>query len=250
MSFRKTMDRLFGRSPVPLQPRHTQSFKLPDLPKRQEDIGDYREHLAHAAAFTRHCGFEAPELACLVGDVLTPDGSFAREAAQASGVFDFSGSAGQCLKWCHYLQPYFEQVLGVPVWVTIGQLWAYGKSVFHPDWDDLQRWSRSGIDPVELAMQGRDGINLHAWLTVASGEIIELSLLSSLARVRPSDRELSGAITWGHEDGGIEHHRYLPMTVGSAIAEAIGGNPAFPLLARSKEDLATMPAVGVLYPVD
>lgn len=226
------------------------SPSLPELPQRQADIGDYRTHFEQAASFTRLCGFQVPDTNWVDYDVLSDDVAFVHEALIAAGVTDLSPSAGQCLKWCHYLQPYFEQALKVPVWLTIGQLWASNESVFAPSWDDLRRWTKSGINPVELAMEGRHGVNLHAWLTLATGEIIEPTLLSSIALFRPSDADrLRGGVTWGRDPGVVANHRYVPMAVGSKIAEAIGGHPQCPLLASHKEDLMVVPAIGVLYPI-
>lgn len=222
----------------------------PVLPKTVDEIGDYRERFEQAALFTRQCGYDVPKIAWLDRDVLTEDKGV-RTAMAAAGVDDLSPSAGQCLKWCHYLQPFLERALEVPVVLTIGQLWKSGKPVYSPSWDDLKHWSKSGVQPSDFVAEGRSGVNLHAWLTVATGEIIEPTLMSTIALVRPDVAEhFRGAMTWGREPGFIGEHRYFPMGVGNSIAEAIGGNPHFRLLARSKEELATVAMAAVFYPLD
>ena len=144
------------------------------MPTEMKDIGDYRSLFEQSAAFTKKLGFEAPNVSWIDRDVLGQDGDVFRKVGAAANLMDLSHSAGQCLKWCHYIRPYVEQVLEVPVWLTMGQLWAYNKTVFDPSWNDFRQWSVSGICFAELAAQGRGGINLHAWLTVASGELLRL----------------------------------------------------------------------------
>ncbi|WP_175810884.1 hypothetical protein [Burkholderia cepacia] len=226
-------------------------YRLTVLPTHPEEIGDYKVRFEQAIRFTNRCGFSEPNVRWIECDLLGTDDSFARKAIEAAGINDLSMSAGQCLKWCHYLRPRFEEALGVPVRLTIGQIWNGTRSIFNPTWDDMRRWSQGGIDPVELAREGREGVNLHAWLTVETGEIIEPTFPSSLARAFGGEtRKLMGGLAWGRDPGFFGNHRYLPMMIGDEVAEAIGGHPHLPLLARSKEDLMAYPQIGALYPID
>ncbi|MCC9163245.1 hypothetical protein LNA76_07865 [Alcaligenes sp. MMA] len=215
---------------------------FPYLPQGMNEIGDYKVLLEQSVLFTRTLGFDTPEINWKNHDVLGADGDFIRKIGEAANIIDFSSSAGQCLKWCHYIRPYAEKILEVPVWLTIGQLWKSNKTVFNPSWEDFQKWSTLGISLPELRDQNRSGINLHAWLTVATGEIIEPTLMSSIAAVNPQIADsLRGAITWGKEPGFIKDHRYFPMVIGDAIAEAMHQKSSFPLLARCQTDLSEIP---------
>ena len=95
---------------------------------------------------------------------------------------DMSKSAMQCLKWYHYLAPFFSKHLSIEAHITIAQIWSDNKSIFNPSWRDLRRWSAEGIQLFDF--ENRMGVNLHAWLTLETGEIIEPTLLSSYASVR------------------------------------------------------------------
>ncbi|RZF24678.1 hypothetical protein EVC45_37590 [Paraburkholderia sp. UYCP14C] len=224
------------------------TYRPPALPRGVDEIGDYKKRFTEAIEFTNRCGFKEPAAKWLDRDVLGSDEASVREAFSAAGIDDLGSSAGQCLKWCHYLRPFLERSLGVPVRLTIGQLWTSETVIYSPTWEDIRRWSESGIDPVELAREERVGVNFHAWLTLETGEIIEPTMPSSIAMVRGGkSREILGGISWGREPGFFGGHRYVPLAVGNAIAEAIGGNPYFYLLARAKEDLNDYPRVGVLY---
>ncbi|WP_420996544.1 hypothetical protein ACKI2N_032745 [Cupriavidus sp. 30B13] len=219
-------------------------FDAGALPTRHDDIGDYLSNFQHAVKFTRSCGFQVALPDWLDQDILDVHGEFIGPAFHAAGVVDPGKAAGQCLKWCHYLAPYFEQKIGAKVWVTIGQLWKDDRPVFSPTWNELRRWSRTGITLNELLIEGRMGINLHAWLTVQSGEIIEPTFASSLAAFGGDVyAKMSGAVVWGRDPNVLHHHRYFPMAVGQAFAEAIGQKSEIPLLAIDTASLHSLPVL-------
>lgn len=208
------------------------------LPSRSDEIGDYLENFVNAVRFTRSCGFNVAEPNWVGRDFLDPDGAFIEPAFRAAGVVNPAMAAGQCLKWCHYLAPHFERQIGAKVWVTIGQLWKGDVQIFSPTWTALKRWSRTGITVGELQACGNMGINLHAWLTVESGEIIEPTFCSSLAVFAgEAYAKLSGTVAWGRDPNVLNRHRYFPMAVGQAFAEAIGGTRELPLLATDAASL-------------
>lgn len=216
-------------------------FQDGTLPTVAAEIGDYRENFERAVIFTRSCGIamDAPEW--LERDVLDLGGTFIEPSFRAAGVVDPGMAAGQCLKWCHYLAPYIEHEIGAKVWVTIGQLWKGDRTVFSPKWSDLRRWSKAGISLDDLQNEGRGGINLHAWLTAQSGEIIDPTFLSSLAEFgHESFADMRGAVVWGRDPKVLNRHRYLPMAVGAKYAEAINRDPRLPLLAFDPTTLHQM----------
>lgn len=209
------------------------------LPHSVGDIPTYIDSFEQAIAFTKSCGFELPPVIWMERDVLDSKGEFAVVTMRAAGVLDLAKSAGQCLKWCHFLAPRFQQDLGCTVWVTIGQLWRNNEPVFDPDWDGLRRWAKRGIQLDDL--KGRAGINLHAWLTLDTGEIIELTHLSSLAAFAgEAYAGFAGALVWGRDPGVLDGHRYFPMAVGSEFAESIAEQSVVPLLARDSTELHQM----------
>lgn len=219
-------------------------YKPAALPVTAADIGDYRDTFREALQFTTSCGFPMEKLRWAAGDALDAGGDFAEPALRAGGVIDLSLSAGQCLKWSHYLAPAFEQQIGRRVWTTIGQLWSGDKALFSPSWADLRRWARTGISLAELRKDGRRGVNLHAWLTVETGEIIDLTLPSSLAAAKgPAFAGVNGALVWGRDPRVLNGYRYFPMAAGPAIVEAIGAGSEMPLLATNQAELHTLMGV-------
>ncbi|NPW38035.1 hypothetical protein [Pseudomonas aeruginosa] len=221
------------------------------LPSRSGEIGDYLKNFEHAVRFTRSCGFKEAPPNWIERDLLDTEGTFIEPAFRAAGVVDPAMAAGQCLKWCHYLAPHFERQIGAKVWVTIGQLWNGDQPIFSPTWSALKRWARTGITLGELQAGGTMGINLHAWLTVESGEIIEPTFGSSLAAFAgDAFSKFRGAVAWGRDPHVLNRHRYFPMAVGQAFAEAIGSTPELPLLATDAADLHRLPVFLVASTVD
>lgn len=211
---------------------------LPNNPAHETDFEDYRANFAQAISFTRACGITADDLPWTDGKLAGNEGDRIEQAFRVAGVKDPSKSAFQCLKWCHYLAPFIEAELKRPVKVTIGQLWRGDQPIFNPSWKSLKSWSKSGLTFQHIQEEGRSGINLHAWLTVDTGEIIELSLLSSLAAVSPDQfSEYTGGVAWGKPDEILEGHRYYPMAVGREFAEALGKNNDLALIARNPVEL-------------
>ncbi len=217
------------------------------LPSEAAGIPDYQSSFSRAVVFSEKCGFEVNAPLFHGSDVLGSDGNFLAPVMQAAGVRDATKSAGQCLKWCHWLAPSFEKQLGCRVWPTLGQIWKGDRSIFNPTWDDLKRWSKAGIQIEDL--RGREGINFHAWLTLESGEILEPTLLSSLARVLGGTyTRYAGAVVWGRDPGVLNGHRYFPMAVGREFAEAIDRNSVISLLATNADELHQLQQVLVYEP--
>lgn len=207
------------------------------LPATASDIPDYKTAFDQAMRFTAKCGFPVNDFAWRDDALLDSEGGFLDPVLRAAGVKDVSKSAGQCLKWCHYLAPYLEQQLGSNVHVTIGQIWYGDKAAFNPSWEDLRRWASGGIELVDF--KNRSGLNLHAWLTLETGEIIEPTLLSSFAAVRgDSWTQYAGAMAWGY-DPDVLNHRYFPMAIGMAYAENLASRSIMPLLATSPAELTS-----------
>ena len=213
------------------------------LPSTSAEIGDYQENFERAASFTKHCGFGFPKLKWQSGDVIDSDGALLESACRKAGVLDTARSAGQCLKWSHFLAPAFERALGRTAWLTVGQLWKNNSPVFHPTWDNLRQWGRNGIQVEDFS--GRSGLNLHAWVTLATGEIIEPTLLSSLAVADAENfATLAGAMAWGHDPNFLQPYRYFPMVIGSQFADSLSSKSCLPLLANDADELHQM-TVGI-----
>jgi hypothetical protein len=205
------------------------------LPSTPDDLKNYKDNFERAIAFSNSCGFALEQPAWLNSEVLNESGDFLEPVFKAAGVHDVTKSASQCLKWSHFLAPWFEKQLKCKVWPTLGQVWQGEKQVFNPTWDDFKRWGKVGIQRTDL--DGRMGFNLHAWLTLESGEIIDLTFMSTLAQVIPDVwGKYDGAVVFG-QNNKILNNQYLPMAVGMQFAESIGTKSVVPLIANNPKEL-------------
>ena len=213
-------------------------YRPPQLPTSNEDIGDYQTNFVNAIRFTESCGFSVERPSWKPQEKLEGEGTFLEPALRAAGVNDFSKAAFQCLKWCHYLAPHFEREIGRKVWITVGQIWANERAMFSPTWNDLRKWSQRGITVDEMRRQDSSGINLHAWLTVDSGEIIEPTLMTSFATLFPDKYpHFLGAVGWGQPTDILTDHKYFPMAVGSEFVERLHSKSQIDLLAKNSQEL-------------
>ncbi len=150
----------------------------------------------------------------------------------------FNGAAGQCLKWSHFLAPAVAKATGMMAWPTLGQLWKGERKVFGPTWPELDRLLEHGVHAADLAAQGRQGVDWHAWITLETGELADFTLASSLARALPATHgELQGGILAGAAHAIGDGHRFVPMLAGAAVINALQTKSSLPLLADTVEDL-------------
>ncbi|MFP5595603.1 hypothetical protein [Kluyvera sp. 142486] len=202
-------------------------------------MSNYYDNFDKAVSFTKTLGFKE-EWSGVVKEKEYDYQNVFNHVCSLSGVTGFSASAGQCLKWSHYLQPYFEKALECRVWVTVGQLWKEGKFVYNPSVEDIQRWSKKGIQPKDFG--SHSGFNFHAWLTTENGIIVDVSFMSTLAQVLPERfGEACGGMVFGKPDNILPDHKYVPMIVGRKLVEKMERLSFIDFLAHDHIDLYTVP---------
>lgn len=215
-------------------------YRPPQIPKTIERFGSYESNFCDAIRFTKSCGFAVEEPKWRPEDKLDTGGGFLEPALRAAGVSDVSKSALQCLKWSHYLAPYIERQLDRKVWITVGQFWQGNCALYSPTWAELREWSRRGITADDMQKNNRAGLNLHAWLTVDSGEIIEPSMMSTIATTNPKRYpHFRASMGWGKPDAIFSDHHYFPMAAGKAFTESIGEKSELGILASNTKELHT-----------
>ena len=222
-------------------------YRPPAMPTSGKSFGDYQADFVNAICFTDSCGFSVERPEWKPHQKLEVKGDFLELALRAAGARDLTKAAFQCLKWSHYLAPYIEQQLGRKVWLTVGQVWKEDQALFSPTWNELKSWSKQGITIDEMYKPGSAGLNLHAWLTVDSGEIIEPTLMTSIATLYPDTyAHFLCAIGFGEPTEILSDHKYFPMAVGTEFAECLHSRSQVDLLASNPEELYSVPMAIVL----
>lgn len=207
----------------------------------------YQSQFDAANEFIVSLGLSRVQLPVVEGELVTPEyGQKVGKRIQDAGIGSFKHSAAQCLKWSHALRPLVEEAIGHPVVLTVGQLYYQGKAVFNPTREDFAKWHRHGFQIDDF--RNRLGFNLHAWYTLPTMEVLDLTLCSSIAAVQKEpDPGMVGMIIGGWPDMMAPTHRYVPMAVGDEYVEQMAGKSAVPLLATglSQAELDVLPVAMV-----
>ena len=120
------------------------------------------------------------------------------------GDFDIEDLAGQCLNMNMKLKNFISKVLDTEMYYTIGYT-QEGKNYY------FQQTEESLLDMINIE-QDTSKVNLHAWLTLPSMEIIDTTFLTTYSFVHGYNEGL-GAIIFDDADK-IQHMKFIPMLVG------------------------------------
>ena len=113
-------------------------------PVGYSDTLDYIANFEHALKFTKKLEFNEGTIKDINERPLNYK-NMMEYVCFATGLRDFKSSARKCIKWCHFLKPYFEDALGCRIWTTVGQIWKGDESIYNPSYDEFERWSRKGF---------------------------------------------------------------------------------------------------------
>lgn len=208
------------------------------------DLSSYREAFEFAIEFTQSldCHVVLPSWQAV--PILPMKTDVVIGALHAAGVRDLRKSALQCLKWSAYLGPYLQDALGCRVWLTIGELRKNNRVVFGATREDLKRWRYTGLTADDCSSSG---FKMHAWLTLPTAEIIDLTFFSTLAQVHPDTMgELASQIICGSPETILKDHTYIPIVVGEEYARKVNVHSSAQLLAANIQELESYSAMLML----
>lgn len=127
--------------------------------------------------------------------------------------------AAQCMLLNLRIKKRVSELLRSQVYFTIGHVEFDGDSLFYQSEQSLKNMLKHGIDGPS--------VNIHAWLTLPSMEILDFSFGTSYA-VATGDKRGMGAVIVNHADnltGGMKYH---PMVIGSEYLHKIGAIQVLP----------------------
>lgn len=202
----------------------------------------YNEHLTNAIAFTANLGANVrPFPFDSSGSLLTPENSAATlKLIRNSGINSFSSAVGQCLKWSHALLPLVSKALNCQVLLTIGQLHIGEKEIYDPTAADFARWHKQGFQKSDF--HNKTGFNLHCWYSLPSGEILDLTVWTTMGVVWGKP-EMIGNVVGGYPDEMSPHPKFTPIVVGTDYIETVERLTGSQFLSRSLDmsELSAMP---------
>ncbi|WP_339492857.1 hypothetical protein [Pseudomonas sp. EA_15y_Pfl2_R67] len=121
--------------------------------------------------------------------------------------------AGKCFEVAGTMQKPLEDILGVPLAFTLGYVKFHGRPVFHTPTKKLKPMLKQN-----LALQA---VNLHAWLTLPSHEIIDLTFFTTVG-VHQQTPDYIGMACIGHSNEIQDFLSYHPQLVGDGFLKKTG----------------------------
>lgn len=120
----------------------------------------------------------------------------------------------QCFAVTATLKTPLERALGVPLVFTLGYVEYNGRNVFYSDTRELKAMLNQGISSPAL--------NLHAWLTLPSHEVIDMTFGTTYGVVTQTPSAI-GRLCFLHPDDMTVDMQYHPQLIGEDFLERIGG---------------------------
>lgn len=162
---------------------------------------------------SRRLNLNAPEVVIEEGLVLEGESEMARLGnlvGHTLGSSPIEAIAGQCAFFTQALIEPVQAAFGRTAYFTIGWYQHDDRELFKVSEEDIERWLKGGTTGA---------VSIHCWLTLSTMEVIDSTLLTSIAVVTGRD-SLRGQIIAAHGDTtGLE---YQPMLVGSELLYRTG----------------------------
>ncbi len=203
------------------QPANNSPGAAPDSREIKMVIDNYRAHFAAAEARTRDYGLEVPPVRLDPRLLLTTE---MREKLpilmkEALGRLSIHDMVLQRISLHHGLRASLAGLLQSDVYLTLGWVKLLDEGgedarlfEFDEEWIE-HSLARGGMES--------EATELHAWLTLPSMEIIDLSLLSSVAIINRTPTRM-GAVLIHRADDTTRGICYVPMLIGDDFLKRIG----------------------------
>ncbi len=176
----------------------------------------YKSEFEKAVSRTKEFNLKCPEIVFFEGALLTSEKmqKLPYVLSDTVGVIGVEEVVAQCLSIHYWLSDVIEELFDTTCYFTIGYVETVDQFMFYQSEHDLKTILQSGINGSSL--------NIHAWLTLPTMEIMDFSLPTSYAILNNMDEGIGGLIAT-HADsltGGMKYH---PMLVGEDFLRKSGG---------------------------
>lgn len=176
----------------------------------------YKSEFERAASRTKEFNLMCPEIVFSEGALLTTERmhKFPSVLRDAVGDIGVEEVVAQCLSIHYRLSDVISKLFDTSCYFTIGYIETVDRLMFHQSEQDLKRILQNGINSSSL--------NIHAWLTLPTMEIMDFSLPTSYAILNKMEEGIGGLIAT-HPDTLIGGMKYHPMLVGEDFLRKSGG---------------------------
>lgn len=129
------------------------------------------------------------------------------------GAISVEEVSGRCFEIHARLKNVIERILECTAYFTLGNVFVGNDRVFEVKHEELKKLLTDGISSSKL--------NMHAWITLNSMEILDFSIASTYAIAKGTNEGI-GSVIANHPDdlsGGL---KYVPMIIGDEFLYKIG----------------------------
>jgi hypothetical protein len=175
----------------------------------------YIDEFMAAAERTKRLGLDCPDIGVSNGRFLSEEkmNKFPFALRDAVGEIGIEEVVAQCLSIHHKLLGPVSTILGAPTYYTIGYVETSEGTLFEQDETSLKAILDSRLSSFEL--------NIHAWLTLPSMEVLDFSLPTSIAVIKTMNKGIGGLIASKADE--LKHGmKYHPLLVGDDFLRKTG----------------------------
>lgn len=193
-----------------------QQHPPPQQDANELDGSDYERLFVDALARTGELGLPAPSFKPISARIITP--AKMEKAATRVGRhlqnIQPQQIAAQCFAINSAVVDVIAEAFETPAYITIGNVAADGHWFYKVDTSYLKNLIANGITPGQ-------GLKLHAWITLPSYEIIDITLPTTYAVVKGIPELIGGAMA--NHPTEIRGMVFEPLIIGGEFFRRIGG---------------------------
>jgi hypothetical protein len=185
------------------------------------DDPGYAQEFFEAVDRTQALGVPVPPIRLLVRKNCVEQRALVPALQEFLGPYREEEALGQGFGINVNLIPYLYEKTGIPFTLTIGWFEYLGKQNFQHSEDFLRKLLKEGI-----ASLSPDGLPLHIWLTSPACEVLDVTLMTTLAAVT-GHADFSGAIIYISNQESSPSVTYHPTVTGVDFLDKIGATVPF-----------------------
>jgi hypothetical protein len=176
----------------------------------------YKSEFKKAVERTKEFNLNCPDVEYSEGLLMTPDKmhKFPYVLRDTFGEIGVEEVVAQCLSIHYRLSDVIAEFFDSSCYFTIGYVQTLDQLLFHQSEDNLREMLQNGINSLSL--------NIHAWLTFPTMEIMDISLPTSYAILNKLEEGVGGVVAT-HPDSLKDGLKYHPMLVGEDFLRETGG---------------------------
>ncbi|MFK5894587.1 MAG: hypothetical protein QM504_15305 [Pseudomonadota bacterium] len=130
------------------------------------------------------------------------------------GCMESRDLIAKCISVHHQLLKPLNSTLNTKAIYTIGYIETNGKNIYKKSEEEL-------ISIMNTDIRNCSVLNIHAWITLPSMEILDFTIATTMAFVKNMPN-INGAIFHGHADKFDDTFKYHPMLVGDGFLRKMG----------------------------